>query len=209
MHLHEIQITKDIKTQTLLQIIKKNGWYLLGEGKEGIVAEHPKREYVLKIWRKPSRYEWFVEFVRQNQSNPHVPVFSRYTAPIPGTDYLYTRMEKLKPILKEPLAKLYKPELIWLWAVGQTHGIDTITDSNEYMVKDWIYQYGIRIEPDTNVRDDLQDLWKKFGYPDASWLDISDKIVLAAKKHGIKRFDLHHENFMLRGQTLVITDPWF
>ena len=43
----------------------------------------------------------------------------------------------------------------------------------------------------------------------ASWKTAVDLTVAAMSGHGLRQLDLHKENMMLRGNTLVITDPWY
>jgi len=189
--------------------VEKSGWHLLGSGIEATVAEHPNRRYVLKIWPKTSRYTAFVEFVRDNAANPHVPRFSRYTRPVPGTNYVYARMEKLSPITENKLKKTYPAELLWLFAVGAKNNISGLTGNPWYFASDQMLRFGIRVTSTTDLNKDLEEIWEKFGYPPPAWVEICDKLVDSAKQHGFAGFDLHNENFMLRDQTLVITDPWF
>lgn len=211
MQLTELEITKQFKDrdQSLRQIVKKHGWYLLGEGIEATVAEHPKRIYVLKIWPKGSNYEHFVEFVQENQSNPHVPRFSRYARAVPGTKYMYVRMEKLSHIPHTKLIKSYPAELIWIYAIGVKNNITSLSGNPWYFVSDQMDRFGIKVDANTDLETDLKEVWEKFGFPSPSWIEICENLIRAAQQHGISRFDLHGENVMTRGQTLVITDPWF
>jgi hypothetical protein len=52
----------------------------------------------------------------------------------------------------------------------------------------------------------LDDVWRKIKrQPDPAWIDITTKLIAATTKSYL---DLHSGNFMLRGTTLVIIDPW-
>jgi hypothetical protein len=49
------------------------------------------------------------------------------------------------------------------------------------------------------------DLWKTIGKPSEQWIQIVNDLLDQTKNVNL---DLHEKNFMLRGDTLVITDPW-
>lgn len=210
MHnLHELEITKDLKTKSLSEILRKNGWQLLGTGKEAFVAEHPKESYVLRIWVKGSRYEHFVEFCRHNQHNTHVPKFSRYVRPIPGTPYVYVRMEKLLPVSLNRLTQNYMPELLYLHLLAKKYNVRALVDHVFDAVADFIYAEGIDIESISDIMGDLWDIWQRIGPPDPSWKQVSQNLISYATHYGLTSWDLHDANFMTRDGNLVITDPFF
>jgi hypothetical protein len=209
MNLNELEITKEIRTERLVDVIEKYGWHLLGQGIEGNVAEHPQKNYVLKIWPRSSKYGKFVEFCQHHQNNPHVPQFSRFTRPVPGTSFSYVRMEKLTPVSTERLVNGYKSELIYLWLWGKMQGVTTLTSDIGDEIREIIADEGIFVGGLTSLEDDLHDLWAKFGWPEPSWIKICEELVAYAKQQGYSFFDLHTYNFMTRNGYLVILDPFF
>jgi hypothetical protein len=176
---------------------------------EATVAEHPRRDYVLKIWRKGSKYEQFVEFVKENPSSPHLPRFSRYMRPVPGTNYLYVRMEKLKPISLEQLKISYGAELLFLYVLGRQHGVRTLVGEPLEFARQQVDDRGINITKTVDLIDDLSDVWKTFGHPDASWMQVAKELIENARGQNLIGLDLWEDNFMLRNSTLVISDPFF
>lgn len=94
----------------LLKDFKLDGGIVLGEGKYGIVLEHPKWNYVIKIFPYDNSYLKFVRLVIKNPK-PSFPKF--YDKPrkiIPNflrekkLEILYVvKMEKLQPITSEEL----------------------------------------------------------------------------------------------------------
>jgi hypothetical protein len=204
MHITELEISKQLKSAPiygLKSIFRKHGWEYLGSGAEASVALHPNRSYVLKVFRSSSKYQLFVKFCAQHVNNPHLPTFSRYVRPIPGTAFSYVRMEKLNKVSEQQLASTYMPEMRALYDVGQAHHIDTIGDSlNDHLIAQWGFW-------DTYTADQLYNKLNK--QPPASWLEIIEQLCKYAVDQGMRHMDLHDENFMLRQQTLVILDPFY
>jgi hypothetical protein len=210
MQLAELEVTKQFqKAVSFADIIEHHGWHLLGRGMEATVAEHPRRDYVLKIWRKGSKYEQFVEFVKQTPSSLHLPRFSRYVRPVPGTNYLYVRMEKLKPINLKQLTDSYGAEILYLYVLGMQKGVRTLVGEPLDFAQGEIWNRGINVSSDTNLVDDLSDVWETFGPPERGWIDVCTELVQFGRDRGIISFDLWEDNFMLRDSTLVISDPFF
>ncbi len=212
MNLKELEITKRLKKpQSLSEVLKAYGWHVLGTGKDATVAEHPKKSYVLKIWARGSLYEKFVPFVQQHSSNPHVPKFSRYIKSVPGTRYLYVRMEKLNSISNTHLLSTYLRETIYLWLAGMKYNIiDNLEWSIESRVLDYLRSLGITQNLEDFEKPEFeQKLWREIGMPPETWVTLVDAFMSYSKQLGIKGLDMHSDNLMQRANTLVITDPYY
>ena len=163
-------------------MLKKAGYKKLGYGVSGVVYAKPGEDHVLKLFRSWDKlYKLFVNFTLQHP-NIHYPKFKGKMMKITD-EYYAIRMEKLTPISQEH-AKMVKT------------------------MKDYITQ---RI--DYNFREiDLDN---------APWW-MRDMENLETKQPGITEvceelakfinetnagLDLQPANVMLRGNTLVITDP--
>lgn len=212
-HIQELTITKPLKSTLdpteVAEILYKHGWRMLGMGLEAAVAEHPHRsDYVLKVFPTRSLYTKFVDFVQKNNRNPHLPRFSRYVRPIPGTTWSYVRMEKLTPLTDEhQLLEQHLPEMVALYAAG---------------VKNKLHTVGLYIQEPLNMqlrtlgytRKDLvdpqksQQLYDQIGSPPQQWVSAVDQLARMGSQMQMYGLDLHHGNMMLRNQTLVITDPF-
>ena len=198
--LNELQLTKQFKQKNMLnygkdaeQILNQNGWRVLGRGAEGAVAEHPNKSYVLKLFRKNSLYNHFVNLV-QHSNNIHFPFFSRFVKPVPGTMYNYVRMEKLTPVNSQILLDNFFPELCDVEYVFPTgFGNSTPAVSLYSSVTEIFYD---------EYNNDFSTVIKDQHQPDQQWVDALESIKKL--KHPI---DFHSGNFMLRGNILVITDP--
>jgi hypothetical protein len=207
MHLDEISLKQEIKAgRTPAKILQKYGWTILGSGLNGTVAQHPKKPYVLKLFTRDQRYQKFIKFVEQNQGNKHLPVINKNLRQIPDTPMYYIRMERLIPISEQDLWTKYQPEMLYLTLLGIKNDID-ISNPDEDNIKTILNN----LHMGTNIlrKVDFSALWAALNKsPRPSWVDISRKLVDFAYANDIDFLDTHNENLMLRGNTLVITDPF-
>ncbi len=190
----------------------------MGSGAEASVGQHPTKPYVVKVFPASSAYMLFLDFVKQHPDNPHLPKFSRYSRVIPHTkgSMSYVRMEKLRPISSNNLYAGYMPEITYAWVIAEKYKIrlnrifhHTVTNR----LKNAFY-----IDTDTLVQeiqsgsiDEFHDLWNHIsGYPSLEWTSIIDDLFLFWHQNQSQiDMDLHDGNFMLRGRTLVIIDPFY
>ena len=205
MNLRELDISTKLSqighpvSYKLHGILKDHGWNILGTGYEATVAEKPGAPYVLKIFPQVSKYVQFVQFCQQHADSEHLPRFSRYVRPVPHTRFSYVRMEKLKPVREAALLSTYAEYLC---------AVDQVFRSEDRTPVFWNHAMS---------RWDLDELPEKQGYTDVAacaqqappeWSKLIEQLVKLMQAEHIKQFDLHSENMMLRGGTLVITDPF-
>jgi hypothetical protein len=193
-----IRHSEDPADPRVTAILKEKGWRILGTGVEAMVATHPNRPYVLKVFPTSSAYVHFVDYCRKNPNNPYLPKFSRYVRPIPGTVFSYVRMEQLSHFSKKGLVDL-NPEL---WCTLY-HMFAIRRDNISWNAGHHIPQ--------------LEDLPQRHGYRNvaqcaaaapALWTSTIQGLLDVMTSHGLDTFDLHSDNVMLRGSQLVITDPF-
>lgn len=230
MNLHELKLSQDIQkpgtgyraSTDWEEIVKNHGWSFLGAGIEGTVAEHPKKSYVLKIFPTKSAYHHFLQFVQSHPDNPHLPKFSRYSKVIPHTkgQMSYVRMEKLRKVSQNNLLAGYMPELTYAWLVAEKN--ETILnwmfhDSVTYRLKramkvdvDELRKELAKQSVSKLLADRDHKLWQTVGgVPDETWASTVNNLFSIWKRNkNVMNLDLHDENFMLRGRTLVIIDPF-
>jgi hypothetical protein len=208
MQLSELEITKQLKRRGPIHwkdVVSKYGWHIVGQGDEAVVVGHPEKPYVLRIFSKDTPYVDWVNLVQAHQANPHFPKFSRYIRTIPGTEINYVRMEILMPITQNQLMKEYLPELAYLY-------IQTTLLGLEFHVKfaPTVGVYLRELSRGSIFDKQIQkELWEKIGKPDSFWTQAID-LLLSLHQNGTKwpaDLDMHHGNFMLRGNILVISDP--
>ena len=238
MRINELQIKQDLQNSALPEkILAKYGWKVLGHGIEGAVAEHPYKSYVLKIFDSHSDYRKYVDLsITSMRGNPHVPVFysSRYAADlkedigervkilvdIPGTAYSYVRMEKLTSITNTELLRRFRPELITAYLIELQYGKRLLGDELSTAIRQrLIWLLGNKGTPAANNEqlsqlvsntELLDKVWQKMGpEPDVEWKNLLLAIKGVSSRSRKFDIDLHDENVMLRGPTLVITDPLY
>lgn len=205
MNLQELDISHKLQkiyhptSYKLHGIMRDHGWNILGTGFEATVAEKPGLPYVLKVFLKQSKYTQFVQFCQQHGNNPYLPRFSRYVRPVPHTRFSYVRMEKLKPVNERRLMTAYAEYMC---------AVDQVFKSEDRTPVFWNHALS---------RWELDELPEKEGYTDVAqcaaqaptqWTHTIEALVKLMQSEGIKQFDLHPDNMMLRGSTLVITDPF-
>jgi hypothetical protein len=205
MIIQELEISHKLKSihnpasYKLHNILTDHGWNILGSGFEATVAEKPGAPYVLKVFPANSKYIQFVKFCQAHSANPHVPRFSRYVRPVPHTTFSYVRMEKLKPVREATLMNSYAEYLC---------AVDQVFRSKDRSPVFWNHAMS---------RWDLDELPEKQGYSDVatcaaqapeSWTRLIEDLINLMQAQGMEQFDLHPDNMMLRGPTLVVTDPF-
>jgi hypothetical protein len=205
MNLTELEISDQLKkighpaSYKLHGIMRDYGWKVLGTGFEATVAEKPGKPYVLKVFPKSSKYTQFVKFCQHHSDSPYLPRFSRYVRPVPHTTFSYVRMEKLKPVREGTLMNSYAEYLC---------AVDQVFKSQDREPTYWNHAMS---------RWELDELPEKHGYTDVAacaqqapeaWRELIEELVSLMQSENMKQFDLHPENMMLRGSTLVITDPF-
>jgi hypothetical protein len=186
------------------EILREHGWKLLGTGAEAAVAAHPSKPYVLKIFKNSSRYNHFVKFVDHYPSNPHLPKFSRYVRPVPGTGFNYVRMEKLEKVDHDQLLKEYHSYLLMMLEVGEHARFQTLGDDLTFDVEEFLKESSL------DSKETKQLVYQKIGgAPPQTWTELIKDLVIYSKQRGVKEWDMHAANFMRRDKTLVITDPFY
>lgn len=215
MKLYELTGVRALRDKDLTQLLND----ISGEGSkfkkagEGVAAQvlvHSDGT-IYKFWAKDSGYESFIEFVEKNKDNPHLPklkskvkeLSSFFKKPESFPEKIkYVKMEKLTPIKYHTLFEDSKIaivdviRMIYFGATGKYHRSEIKPED----ALDWILN--------NLIQDNKgQELSKKA-------LDIVNSLFKTIQKMNndipdFKKFgnDMHHDNIMLRGETIVITDP--
>lgn len=160
--------------------LQAHGFKKIGnESSYGYVFAHPGLNYVLKVFEKDKGYEAFYKCVSQHQDNPHFPKFRGKMMQVVPNIYAI-RMEKLKEIPGNYDFPLY-----------------AFCKFARYYLRD---EYN---------RDsyDLMQPYLKENYP-----LLFDALIILKNAHleniNDIMIDMHDKNIMLRGNTLVIIDPF-
>lgn len=218
MHITELTITNQLRdvvqshfnhADALKKILTRHGWKSLGTGAEAAVAMHPQKAYVLKIFNSDSQYVHFVEFVQAHQSNPHLPRFSRYVRQVPGTEFSYVRMEKLHKVTQSQLLTTYAAYLADMMAMGQVAEFSMLSDDLDMRMEDNLMHMGYDIQDllDPEQQDEIYQ--KLGGQPAHTWSQVLSDLADYSDHMDVASWDMHEDNFMRRGKTLVIVDPFY
>jgi hypothetical protein len=221
MRLHELEITDLLRTtgraknlaDQIPQLDSEHPaqfrWKLKGTGAEALVAQHPHKPYVLKLFPTGSRYVQFVDYVQTHQTNPHLPKFGKYVRTLPVTHkfdtepgrWSYVTMEILKPISKAEFQTNYVKEMCAVQMIVD----QAMRDHNNLY---W--------NSAANMSQ-LSKLAKNLGYKSIiecgeaaaeNWKTAIRDLLKLMKQHNMSQFDLHYDNVMSRGNVLVIVDPF-
>lgn len=183
MKLFELKYPSEIKnlySNNITTFLGRHGFRKLGSGLNATVFEHPKLDYVLKIFSGVDHcYKSFIKLVN---SNPSI-YFPKFRGKMMKLTYEYyaIRMEKLTDI--EDNIKVIANSMI---------DISILKDR----LDSYVYRYTQSIDNETTA------IFNHFpGLQDACDLCKTYKPKTCF-------FDLHRNNIMFRGNIPVIIDPW-
>ena len=214
MKIQELKITKLARdhAEPWLEVFEHYGWKILGTGREAYVALNPRKNYVIKIWRRGSDYNKYVDFVKKHP-NPHFPRFFREPRRIPGTNFYYIALEKLEPVGSQGsqgnrLVKDFLPEMIYMGLAFSDQGIyfSQLLDVNRELASRFP-TISYRLESIAMNPELHEMVYKTIGYPPESWKKAIEQIMEFADSWQLE-FDLPDFNFMRWHDILVITDPF-
>jgi hypothetical protein len=121
-----------------------------------------------------------------------------------GLPLWYVRMEKLTSLSEfELYSERYLPEL---WALHWTCRRRLIhCNVDMYNMANLLNINSVAFAKLTD-----QEFYQKVGRTaDPEWMQLVEDLITLAKKLGLRELDLHYNNFMQRGSTLVIIDPFW
>lgn len=200
MLLNELTGVKNLKHLNAFQILKllqKHHGVKFAAGSYGMVLSHPSMDQVLKFTADKA-YMMFLEYVANNKGNPHLPIIKkkpqRLTAFFSGTPGVFNK--DISKHLSIPLEKLYVVRIEKLEPIkSDMHKICNRLASN-------IYEY-IRAKEAVNGDEYLE----KRELTD--YKSVMETLVeLEENLPGRVFLDLNYGNWMMRGKTLVISDPY-
>ena len=127
------------------------------------------------------------------------------------------RMERLTPITKQLMLFRFRPELYVLYLEGINHEIHGLTyELSMQLRKRLLSIFSVKtdqngwLEEFAENRGGWHELWNKLGRsPGENWIRTVIQLMDSAAKLGTPApLDIHEDNLMRRGETLVITDPF-
>jgi hypothetical protein len=189
----------------IIKALKDKGTNVLGRGSFALALKHSSKSEVIKFWIKDSSYDDFIEYVQKNPS-PHFPKL--HSKPKELSAFFLRPVdfpEKIKYVRMEELTKI--PEDLsdaWVEVMLKSPRYDSMDEA----VEGWLEI--LDKEKDESHLKDQARVIKLFGTTKAElegfwkFAERFYKTLIVNKGHS---FDIHDENIMMRGNTLVFTDP--
>lgn len=168
----------DYANENIERWMREKGFKPLGEGGYGIVFSDGRSRVVAKIMREDPCWMAFAEYCRKNRSNPHLPKIGK-TMPVSKMGVYVTFIEALDPLPPEK------------------------------------YDFDLKAFLNLRIRYRIPSM---AAYPigriklAASEFETNHPLLAETLEEVTKlgtncAVDLHDENFMMRGNTIVIIDP--
>ena len=186
-----------------------------GKGSFGDVFYKPNAPFVYKVYERDTAYNAFVDYCFKNQSNPHLPKITN----------------------KRQIHQIHKRQQHvgdYFWAIKMEQLTPIPEDSNmEYLFDHYTFKILFEYWQDCAHRSDFSELvnltyvpgnLEKYG-AELSWKEIFNVLEVHYSLPDCERVfstlhdiylkhpnfipDIHAGNFMFRGNTLVITDPFY
>jgi hypothetical protein len=148
------------KMNTVVEKLAALGWNSLGSGHYAKVFSNPTKSYVLKIFQQDYGYEKYLDIIRKNKGNPHVPILYGRGVPVQLTPKVSAiRMEKLQSVTEDIIDLYVDPEYEFEPTVE-----DIFSEENEMYLKKRF--------------PDLYKLVKQISGADTDW-DMHENNVMA------------------------------
>lgn len=169
------------RVQDVVDYLEERGFDYLGSGSYGAVFDHPSFDsrYVLKVFKDPF-YEQFLNYAIKNRQDPHMPRIVGKVMRLSGYGAM-VRIEVLREMSDQQYRYLRLHDQV---DYVQCRVYGTHLDEAETAVFNKI-----------NAQHDLGTL-----------MESIDNLIRA--KPAGAHLDLHEGNFMYRGSTIVISDPY-
>lgn len=201
--------SKEIRTS-----LRKKGYKLLGSGADATVWAKSEKEVIKIIMPDDGEgagtagdtFMKFYEFCKDNQNLDHLPRFIGKEVEMFEADdknYIMVTMEKLSPIPEKSL------EEAMIWALSDcTINNLSWAKTKKFLMDTKTWEGFDRLGTAEETVELIEGLGKK---QLLEYEVIYKLMVLLYHKGRINKldWDLHTENAMMRGDTIVITDPWF
>jgi hypothetical protein len=155
-----------------------NGFEYMGTGAYGTVYEKPGYPWLFKLFKEDPAYIEFIQYSKAHADNPHLPKFKGGIIRINADTYCI-RTEKLVDLPYENYRK-YMDYFTAVFAVLQN-----------------------RVDKNDSMYDELYREYQQFSRKHPNIYEILKYIFTESSYHP----DLHNGNLMMRGSTLVFSDP--
>lgn len=167
----------------------------VGEGGSALVFAKPGKPYVVKVYKLDRCYEEFLKLARRNSNNPFYPRFYDKVYTLPGKIWRAIKLELLLPASVDDL----KNNITLLACLA----IEERKQNNNWKGNTGLADTLQLLGYFSDDFDELLDI-----YYDATALEqqTARQVIKLIHRTGCLN-DLYIDNFMKRGEQLVITDP--
>lgn len=163
------------------------GWTKFDYGGMAFLYENPDKDYIVKLFFNDQCYYKFLSVVQKNKSNQHFPKFRGKVLKMAGVDdVMAVRMERLSKLTKK---EFYDDHGFHAWLVIH-YGADV--DTFDLLNQIPIHQLEF-------VADEWKNKNRSF---------VNALIIVKENLSGPCEPDFKPDNFMKRGDTWIITDPY-
>lgn len=187
-------------------------------------------EYVYKFWLIDTAYEEYVNYCLDNQDNPHIPIFYSdiknlhsffaRTSDFPNK-IRYIKMERLTPIngsTKWPGVKIknkkyeYYQRIIGIISILYDFSLSKkLLDNFDNFKKNMIIEFVRSFKLVDQAFDENEKESYEISIEDFAWKEMYEIYKIMKDLSEIFNrtgADYHSGNIMMRGKTIVITDPY-
>lgn len=207
------------RAQHIFDTLREKGYVQLGSGVDATVWARDAHSVIKIIMPKgeearESSARTFYRFYDFCQSHTDLECLPRFykiggvhhsTFKVDGVTYVQIAMERLQPLEQDS----QRTALVWLLSDLATKNVkweEALRRCKDpYSWIHWDEEEAVSIEDILTYIDEWDDRER------LEWAVLYNTMRLLYHRGRINRegWDLHTENVMLRGDTLVITDPWF
>ena len=179
-----------VKPVQWIEFLKKKGFKRMGTGSFAVTLSKPELPYIIKIpYKRDNSWYAFASYCTTHRNNPHLPKI-QFLQKLTGSKFFVAAVEKLEMLHTK---------------IRDTYALTSMLAHMEGGVQN-----------PRSLKQIFDNCIEQALPPDRPWyettlfpqLDGLSKTVQELSKSG-RDMDLHDENVMLRGDTLVIQDPWY
>jgi hypothetical protein len=208
--------------EDFLDYLSSNGWQWKGSGAFATVFQKPNKDYVMKVYKDDPAYDNFLDFIEENQNDPHIPKIKRRILPLSNNykNYGIVAIEKLDNLKHHdwrwPLVSTFE-SFLYSNDVGNLSFDDYINNIIEKVRN--IYEKSLETAKDrvskgmlSNTRSQSRKLRRLDYFVETNlgifktFYRLKRFLESNGKSHA---FDMHAGNFMMRPSTgeIIVTDP--
>jgi hypothetical protein len=176
---------------SVLMHLQSKGFETINNGSFGVVFTKPGLDYVIKVFKNDPGYLHFIDYCQKNKGNKHLPTFRGKLIKIDEKHFI-ARVERLSTANKFQAIVLSVLAKAPLKAEDFDNFIEEVIENATKQRRTAHVEAANRVEAYINTQRGI--------------LKTRENVI---NGRGSFNLDLHAGNFMFRGDTIVIVDPYF